>query len=176
LNGAKNGKRFPLFLDGNKMEELRSLIEELKERYEKLSEETQKVNQKLEEAREKLILEEMKDINDSIPYYTKKLERLKTFIETFKDEFRDNSIHYAFERIDEPYRGDFHEIIEDPLDYLIGEYDCLGMTKFLEIVFEYHNDSVKKFVEDWMEKNLGYVEPYCNAGNLYNRHFSKKRC
>ena len=157
------------------MEELRSLIQELKERHEKLSEEKHEVYQKLEEAREKLVLEEMKTIDDSIPYYTKKLERLKVFVDMFKDEFRDTSVYYAFEKREEPYRGDFHEIIEDPLDYLIGEYDCLGMTKFLEIVFEYHNDSVKKFVEDWMEKNMGYVEPYREKENLYNPHFSKRK-
>jgi glutaredoxin 2 len=157
------------------MEDLRNLIEELQKRHEKLSEETDEVYRKLEEAQEKLTLEEMKNISDSIPYYTKKLERLKVFVEMFKDEFRNTSIHYAFEKKEEPYKGDFHEVIQDPIDYLIGEYDCLGMTKFLEIVFEYHSDAVKKFVEDWMEKNMEYTEPYGDKKNLYNPHFSKKK-
>jgi hypothetical protein len=157
------------------MEELRNLIEELQKRHEKLSDETDEVYRKLEAAREKLTLEEMKNISDSIPYYSKKLERLKVFVEMFKDEFRDTSIHYAFEKKEEPYKGDFHEVIQDPLDYLIGEYDCLGMTKFLEIVFEYHSDAVKKFVEDWMDKNMEYAEPYGDKKNLYNPHFSKKK-
>ena len=157
------------------MEDLRNLIEELQKRHEKLSEETDEVYRKLEAAQEKVALEEMKNIGDSIPYYTKKLERLKMFVEMFKDEFRDTSIHYAFEKNEQPYKGDFHEVIQDPLNYLIGEYDCLGMTKFLEIVFEYHSDTVKKFVEDWMDKNMKCAEPYEDAENLYNRKLSKKR-
>lgn len=156
------------------MEELHTRIEELEKLYDRSAAKTKELYKELEEAREKLDLECMKDITESIPYYTKKLERIKKFVKLFKEEHNDVSIHYAFDKMEHPYKGDFHEIIQDPLDYLIGEYDCLGMTKFLEIVFEYHNESVKKFVKDWMEENLGYVEPYADKTSLYNKAFRGK--
>jgi hypothetical protein len=156
------------------MEDLHSRIEELERLHERSAAKTKELYKELEEAREKLELECMKDIEEFIPYYTRKLERIKKYVEGFLAEDRRNSIHYAFDKMEHPYKGDFHEVIQDPLDYLIGEYDCLGMTKFLEIVFEYHNESVKKFVEDWMEKNLGYVEPYREKTSLYNKAFKGK--
>ena len=156
------------------MEDLHTRIEELERLHERSAAKTRELYNELEEAREKLELECMKDIDEYIPYYTKKLERIKKFIEMFKEEHNDVSIHYAFDKKEHPYKGDFHEVIQDPLDYLIGEYDCLGMTKFLEIVFEYHNDALKKFVQDWMEENLGYVEPYGDKTSLYNKAFKGK--
>jgi hypothetical protein len=156
------------------MEELRKLVQELEDRHQQLEKESTEVYKKLEEAHDKLYSEELKNINDDIPYYSKKLDRIKMFVEMFKKESHDTCVHYAFQKVEHPYKGDFHEVIQDPLDYLIGEYDCLGMTKFLEIVFEYHNDSVKRFVEQWMETNMEYAEPYAEMKHLYNQFFSKK--
>jgi hypothetical protein len=157
-----------------KMEELHRRIEELETLYERSSAKTQELYKELEEAREKLELEELKDIEEFIPYYTQKLERMKQYIEGFLAEDRRNSVHYAFDKIEHPYKGDFHGVIQDPLDYLIGEYDCLGMTKFLEIVFEYHNESVRKFVQDWMKENVECAEPYGDKKSLYNKAFKGK--
>jgi hypothetical protein len=156
------------------MEELQKLVNDLEEEQQALEKRSTELYHKLEEVKDKLALEKQKDIEDFIPYYTQKLERMKHYIEGFNEEYKGNSVHYAFEKRDGPYKGDFHEIIQDPLDYLIGEYDCLGMTKFLEIVFEYHNESVKTFVQKWMNENVGYAEPYSEVKQLYNRHFSKK--
>lgn len=155
------------------MEELKKLVNELEDEQHELEKRSTEVYRKLEEARDKLALEQQKDIEKDIPYYTKKLERMKVYIDGFIEEYR-GDVRYAFEKQDEPYMGDFHEIIQDPLDYAMGEYDCLGMTKFLEIVFDYYNESVKTFVIKWMEENVGRAEPYRDAKQLYNRHFSKK--
>jgi len=156
------------------VEELQKLVNALEEEQHALEARSSELYRKLEEARDKLALEMQKDIEDFIPYYTQKLERMKDYIEGFLAEDRGNIVHYAFEKQDEPYTGDFHEIIQDPLDYMIGEYDCLGMSKFLEIVFEYHNESIKKFVQNWMNENVGCAEPYSDVKQLYNRRFSKK--
>lgn len=157
------------------MEGLQKLVNELEEEQHELERRSTEVYRKLEEARDKLALEQQKDIEEDIPYYTKKLERMKVYIDGFIEDHRHRGeVRYAFEKQDEPYTGDFHEIIQDPLDYAMGEYDCLGMTKFLEIVFDYHNESVKTFVTKWMEENVGYAEPNFESKHLYNRHFSKK--
>jgi hypothetical protein len=159
------------------MEELQKLVNDLEEEQHELERRSSELYNKLEEAKDKLALEQQKDIETDIPYYTKKLERMKVYIGGFIQEYRHDhggDVRYAFEKQDEPYKGDFHEIIQDPLDYVMGEYDCLGMTKFLEIVFDYHNESVRTFVTKWMETNIEYAEPYSDSKHLYNRHFSKK--
>jgi hypothetical protein len=156
-----------------KMEELQKLVNDLEEEQHELERRSSELYNKLEEAKDKLALEQQKDIETDIPYYTKKLERMKIYIDGFRQEYR-GDVRYAFEKQDEPYKGDFHEIIQDPLEYAMCEYDCLGMTKFLEIVFDYHNESVRTFVTKWMEKNVECAEPYSDSKQLYNRHFSKK--
>jgi hypothetical protein len=156
------------------MEELQKLVNELEAEQSELEQRSSELYRKLENAREKLALEKQKDIEDFLPYYTQKLERMKDYIEGYMAESRGNEVHYVFRKQDYPYTGDFHEIIQDPLDYMMGEYDCLGMNKFLEIVFEYHNESVRHFVKSWMDENIDYATPYSNLSQLYNPNFSKK--
>lgn len=156
------------------MEDLQKLVEKLQERHHALEQESSAVYKQLEEAQERLDAERLKNIGNFVPDYTRKLERLKVYIEGFVAEYRGHEVNYAFRKREEPYKGDFHELLQDPLDYLIGEYDCLGMTKFLEIVFEYHNPAVKSFVEKWMNKNVKYATPYSDPKELYNSFFSKK--
>ena len=156
-----------------KMENLQKLVNELEEEQHELERRSTEIYHKLDDARNRLALEQQKDIESDIPYYTKKLERMKVYIDGFVEEYR-GDVRYAFEKQDGPYTGDSYEIIQDPLDYAMGEYDCLGMTKFLEIVFDYHNESVKTFVTKWMEENVSCAEPYPDSKKLYNRYFSKK--
>ena len=155
------------------MEELQKLVSDLEAEQHELEQRSTEVYRKLEAAKDKLALEQQKNIESDIPYYTKKLERLKVYLDGFVEDHR-GDVHYAFEKQDEPYTGDFHEIIQDPLEYAMCEYDCLGMTKFLEIVFDYHNESVRTFVKKWMDENVEYATPYSDPKQLYNRHFSKK--
>lgn len=156
------------------MEDLQNLVEKLRERHDALEQESSAVYKQLEELQERLDAERLKNIENVVPEYTRKLERLKVYIDGFISDYRGHEVNYAFRKCDEPYRGDHYELLQDPLDYLIGEYDCLGMTKFLEIVFEYHNPAVKSFVEKWMNKNVEYAAPYSDPKQLYNPFFSKK--
>lgn len=156
------------------MEELQKVVNDLEEEQHELEKRSTEVYHKLQKAKDKLDLEKQKDIERYIPYYTKKLERIKVYIDGFIEDYGKNDVRYAFEKREEPYKGDDYEIIQDPLEYMMGEYDCLGMYKFLEIVFDYHNESLRTFVTKWMEENVGHAEPYSDPKQLYNRHFSKK--
>lgn len=155
------------------MEELQKLVSDLEEEQHELEKRSTELYRKLEKARDNLALEQQKDIERDIPHYTKKLERLKAYIDGFIEDYNVD-VRYAFEKQDDPYTGDSYEIIQDPLDYMMGEQDCLGMTNYLEIVFDYHNESVRTFVTKWMEENIGRAEPCSDPKQLYNRHFSKK--
>jgi hypothetical protein len=154
------------------MEDLRKRVEELEAKHGQLEEESAKVYKELEEAKELLCLEELKTIDENDPIYTKKLERLKTFMDAYLEENPYyNEVTFAFKKQEEPYRGDSHEIIQDPLDWMVGEYDLLGMNNFMEIIFEYHTEAVKNFVLRWMKEHAEYANESSLKG-LY-KDFSK---
>ena len=145
-------------------------MEDIKEQYEKALAEYQRLQKVLLDAREEQLRKKASDIEEQIPMYTKKLERVKKFIEEFMTECRGRDFKYGFRKV-KAYYGDDHEPMSDPLDWRMCEYDLLGLDENLEIVFDYSNEAVKKFVSDWMEENVkhGYEDP-----NLGNEYFWKK--
>lgn len=129
-------------------------IEELRAKYEAAREVKNALRAELEEAEEELKREGLKNIEQQVPYYEKRLKRLKVFIDAFLEETRGADVKYAFKKQEYPYLDDFHEVMHDPLDWKIAEYDLLDMAKYMEIVFEYHNEAVKNYVETWMKENF----------------------
>jgi hypothetical protein len=129
-------------------------IEELRAKYEAAREVKNALRAELEEAEEELKREGLKNIEPHIPYYEKRLKRLKVFIDAFLEEERGSDVKCAFKKQEYPYLDDFHEVMHDPLDWEIVEYDLLGMTKIMEIKIDYHTEAVKDFVEKWIKESF----------------------
>ncbi len=92
--------------------------------------------------------QELIDIDQYVPYYQKKLERLKAFMPMYPN------IKIEFKKIVDQYTDDWHQPMRDPLDWTIHEYDVLGMDNCVDITFEYHTEAVKTFVEKWCSENM----------------------
>lgn len=144
------------------MESLQARIEELDTKIEVLEEEREAV-------KHQLFLERMKSITRHASFYAKKLERIKKTVDVFVAETaymhngveiacRRSNLKYGFRTKKLPYTDDFHEVMQDPLDYTIVEYDLLGMSDCMEIRFDYHSEAVRDFVEEWMREHLPHME------------------
>ena len=124
--------------------------------------------QELEEVKKKLAIKRMENMKDEIPKYTAKLERLKKFVEAFIAEYpRRNHVSYTFKKKNEPYVDDFHDVMPDPLEYKLAEYNLLGMDNYIEIVFDYYNEGLKNFIEKWMTENVDYAEQEMSTEHLF---------
>ena len=146
-------------------------MEDIAEQYAKAKEEYERLQKVLLEAREEQKRKKVADIEEQIPMYTKKLERLKKFIEEFKSEHRGRNVRYGFRKVN-PYYDDYYELMSDPLDWRMCEYDLLGMDENLEIVFDYSNEAVKTFVDEWMKKNVvccAYNDPSLETGFFWKK-------
>lgn len=138
-------------------DQIRSELVELEDTYQSVKQKYYELRAKREELEEKLTLEELKSIDKIVPFYTKKLERLKKYSDDFVlSHNRCGNVEYAFQKVD-GYIDDFHNPTNDPLNWKLSEYDLLEMSQHLEIVFEYSNDSVREFVERWMSENVVYA-------------------
>ncbi len=91
--------------------------------------------------------EELKTIDEHVPYYERKLERLRAFIPQRAD------VRIKYKKIDERYTNDWHQPMRDPLDWTIREYDVLGMEDVVEVTIDYYTEAVKTFVETWWQTN-----------------------
>lgn len=120
-------------------------IEELRAKHEAAQEEADRLYQELQEATRLQALESLKNVD--VDFYTKRLERIKTYVDGYDTK-------YTFRKQEHPYQDDFHEVMRDPLDWKIAEYDLLGMQVYVEIVFDYHCDGVKEFVKTWMSEHI----------------------
>lgn len=129
-------------------------IEELRAKYEAAREVKNALRAELEEAEQELAMEALKNIEKYIPMYEKRLGRLKMFVDAFLEEERGSHVDCAFRKRDHPYLDDFHEVMHDPLDWQIVEYDLLGMSKIMEIKFDYHTEAVKDFAEKWIKESF----------------------
>ena len=136
-------------------EELRAKFIELDERYHELQELIIKAREEREAAMDALHKEQVKKMGDVIPTYTTKLERLKAYISAFDEVARGTHcrVNFAFRKVD-GYTDDFHEPMHDPLDWKIAEYNLIGMSDHVEIIFDYSNETVKEFVKRWMFENI----------------------
>lgn len=146
-------------------------LDELYEKETALEEEQKRLRKEIEDVKEKLLEERMKTLAGKEDFYAKKLNRLKAYVEAFvaetaydsrgvRIEPRSSNLQYAFRKMELPYKDDFHEVMEDPLDWTVAEYDLLGMQECLEIRIDYHSEALKGFVTRWMEENLPHAAPY----------------
>ena len=139
--------------------ELEAKVNAIKERQQQIEEEQKQLWKDLSKAEEELAEEQMKDISTHISKYEAKLERIRKYLEGFIEDkrgrFRDN-VKYAFRKV-EIYKDDFHDPMPDPLNWKIAEYDLLDMDQYVEIIFDYHNEAVKRFVADWMGEHVPFA-------------------
>jgi len=151
------------------MEPLETRIRELEDKRTALEEEQMRVWKDLETAKAALVAERMKTIDSHKSFYVKKLERIKKTVDAFVAETaymhngveiasRNNNLRYGFRKKELPYKDDYHEVMQDPLDYAVVEYDLLGMEDYLEIRIDYHSEALKDFVEEWMSGHLPHME------------------
>ena len=129
-------------------------IDELRAKYEAAEEALGALRAELEEAEEEKAKEDIKNIESMIPEYEKRLKRLKTFIDAFLEDERGSHVDCAFRKRDDPYLDDYHEVMHDPLDWQLVEYDLLGMSKIMEIKFDYYTEVVRDFVTKWIKENF----------------------
>ena len=142
------------------MESLQARIEELDTKIEVLEQDQARLEEEREAVKHQLFLERMKSITRHASFYAKKLERIKKTVDAFVAEapYRTSNLKYGFRTKKLPYTDDFHEVMQDPLDYTIVEYDLLGMSDCMEIRFDYHSEAVRDFVEEWMREHLPHME------------------
>lgn len=133
-------------------------MNELRERCIALDKEREKLADELDQALEAQELENLKNISDEIPTYTSRLERLKVYIEGFVfDRPYTRNVKYGFKQMPTCYRDKYDSPIADPLEWTIVEYELVGKFWYLEIQFKYYNEGVKKFVMDWLGKNMKWA-------------------
>lgn len=136
-------------------DELRNQLAELEQKYETLREMMSETYEKKEAVRDALHKEQVKKFDGILPKYTAKLERLKAYISGFEAVARGRfeKVKFAFRKC-EPYKDDFHEPMHDPLDWKLCEFNLIGMSDHLEIIFDYSDEVVKEFVKRWMWENV----------------------
>lgn len=142
------------------MEELRKQLDELRLKQKETEELLNKMSWEITDLENKIIEEDQKDFEVMIPNYTAKLERLKVFTDGFISEHpRRGEVKYAFKRYgDSCYTDDFHQPMHDPLEWTIAEYNLIGMSDYIEILFYYTKDGLKHFINNWMKENIPYSE------------------
>lgn len=135
-----------------------------------LQEEQKRLRKEIEEVKEALLNERMSTLDaDQREFYERKLKRVKAYVDAFVAETayvsngceiapRKSNVKYAFRKHETPYTDDFHEVMEDPLDWAIAEYDLIGMQECIDIRFDYHSEFLKDFVTQWMLETLPHVE------------------
>lgn len=137
---------------------METVLNDLRERCNAIEKEREKLHEELRKAEEAVKLEQLKTIDNQIPSYASRLERLKIYVEGFIfDRPYRRDVKYGFKKV-ETYKDDYYSPMADPLEWTIIEYNLLGMEWYLEIQFKYSSEPVKKFVVDWMEKNVKWAD------------------
>ena len=139
--------------------ELEGKVKAIKERQQQLEEEQKQLWKDLSNAEDQLVEEQMKDITSQLPKYKVKLERIQKYLEGFMKEKGSrygDTIKYAFRKV-EIYKNDFHDPMPDPLNWKIAEYDLLDMDQYVEVIFDYHSEAVKRFVTEWIREHVHYA-------------------
>lgn len=130
-------------------------VDELEREQQELEVRQKQLWKELDTAKVILATECMKTLKGKTAAYEKKLQRIKRYVDEFGGKER--NVSYAFRKV-KVYLDDFHEPMQDPLDWKIAEYDLLDMDQYVEIRFDYHNESVKEFVMQWIRENLPNAE------------------
>ena len=157
-------------------------LAELEAREKELEEEKRRLWREIEDAKAKLLNERMSTLDSTQrEFYERKLRRLKAYVDAFVAETayesrgvlienRRSNLKYGFRKMEGPYKDDWHEVMEDPLDWTIAEYDLLGMSENVDIRFDYYSEFLKIFVTKWMDEHMPHVEPYPLEGlSVFNR-------
>lgn len=141
------------------MEHLETQIRELDTKLNEMEEEQTRVRHEREALKTLLFQERMKTLDRHKEFYIKKLERIKKHVDAFVGEadHRNGNLKYGFRKRELPYKDDSYDIMQDPLDFMIVEYDLLGMDDYLEVRVDYHSEAVKDFVNDWMRENIPHM-------------------
>ncbi len=132
-------------------------IEELSKKIEEIEEEKRYLDSLYQEECRKIEEKEMENISRIIPEYTKKLERLKLYIDEFHTHREHSEITYKFKHVS-GYYDDWHDRTKDPLEWMIAEYDILGMYRNMEIIFLYSNIGLYNFIRSWIDENMNYMQ------------------
>lgn len=144
-------------------------LAELEAKDHDLQEEQNRLRKEMNEIKVRMLNERMTTLNsEERAFYMKKLNRLKAYVDAFVAETayeswgvlienRKSNLKYGFRRMEGPYKDDYYEVVADPLDWMIAEYDLLGMQECVEIRFDYHSEFLKDFVVYWMHENLPYA-------------------
>lgn len=147
-------------------------LAELEAKEHDLQEEQKRLSKEIEETKEKLFDQRMSTLDSrQREFYERKLRRLKAYVDAFVAETtyesrgvlienRRSNLKYGFRKREEPYTDDWHEIMADPLDWTIAEYDLIGMCENVDIRFDYYSEFLKDFVTKWMDEHMPHVEPY----------------
>ena len=150
----------------SKMTTLQATVTALKARYDAAQVEANKIHQELWKAEAELKAQQMKALSKKTKdYYLMRLKRLKR---DMVDWMGFNGGHkvwsditVAFHKREGPYENDWHEEMDDPLDWTLAEYDLLAMGDYLEIRIDYFNEAVKEFVTVWFKthaKDVHFVD------------------
>jgi hypothetical protein len=107
-------------------------------------------------AKLKYMTEQLSNIVNLDECYNKKLDRLGRTIKDFVDTHHGN-VSYGFKKVD-VYLDDFHDPMPDPLEWMISEYNLLGMSDHMEIIFKYSQDFVKYFVQKWIDEKFDFMQ------------------
>lgn len=151
-----------------KAKDIQSKLEEIENKKFELMNELCRTEKEIREA------EVLLDISNVIPKYEKKLERLKNYMESNTNSYG-KVVSYAFKKNRDSYTIE-GELIQDPLDYKLVEFNPSSTNDHIEIVFHYYNELVKEFVKKWFDKNISYASYCCYKENkrklywFYNDH------
>ncbi len=137
-------------------------FEALAKKLQEMEDKTSLLNELYQEECRKIEEKEMENISAIIPSYITKLERLKLYIDEFHKHREHDKITYTFKHIS-GYYDDWHDRRNDPLEWMIAEYDILGMYRSMEIVFRYSNNALRTFITSWITENINYMQLNSNT-------------
>ena len=145
------------------MTTLQDTVTDLKARYDAAQQEAYKIREELWKAEAELKAQQMKALSKKTKdYYLMRLKRLKRYVVDWLGSNgghrRSSDISVAFRKRETPYEDDYHEDMDDPLDWTLAEYDLLAMGDYLEIRIDYFNEAVKEFVTVWFKTHMKGVD------------------
>jgi len=140
------------------MTTLQTTVNALQAQYDAAQAEASKIYDKLWKARDELKAAQMKALSkERKKAYLTQLKRLKRYIVDWLGPdltYGRGEVEVAFRKRKTPYQDDYHEDMDDPLDWMIAEYDLLAMSEHLEIRIDYFNEAVKEFVTVWFKTHM----------------------
>jgi hypothetical protein len=142
--------------------ELQRLVDDLQTLYDAQSEVKRDLARKLDEAKQALHNSIPMDDKDQL-IYEEKLGDMKQYVsKRLKHPCDWTRVSWTFRKYASAYRDDFGNIVADPLDIAVAEYDLLHMGSHIDVRIDVHQENVKRFVQTWMAAHM--------AGSLYENN------